>query len=151
MSQEREVRQPEEFKVPVYLNISKIAVYILYGWVMLGTILLGLRVFLLAFSANMTTPFVDFVYRTSTDYLSPFRGIFPARTVGETGYMDVAAIFAIIIYLLVAWGLRSLITYVSHKIELEELEHEAKVAQVRKSAHLTEKTERVRARSSSAQ
>lgn len=128
----KETTRQEEFKVSTYLSVSKIAVYILYGWVMLGTILLGLRVFLLVFSANATAPFVDFVYRTSADYLAPFRGIFPARQVGEAGYLDIAAIFAIIIYLLVAWGLRSLITHVSHRIELEEIEHQAKVVRARK-------------------
>ena len=96
--------------------------------------LLGLRVFLLAFSANAATPFVDFIYRTSADYLAPFRGIFPARSIGETGYLDVAAIFAIIIYLLVAWGFRALITYVSHKIEIEEIEHKRAVAKAQREA-----------------
>ena len=124
----------QEFTIPTYLNISKIAVFILYAWTLVGTVLLGLRVFLLAFYANMTTPFVEFIYRTSADYLAPFRGIFPARPIGETGYLDVAAIFAIIIYLLAAWALRALITYVSHKIEIEELQYKKKLAQQQREA-----------------
>jgi len=127
VSRKQDTNRSDEFTIPTYLNVSKIAVYLLYGWAILGTILLGLRVFLLAFSANAATPFVDFIYRTSADYLAPFRGIFPARPIGETGYLDIAALFAIIIYLLIAWGFRALITYVGHKIELEELEYRAKV------------------------
>lgn len=107
----------EEVQTPPHLTISKIAAWAVYAWVFLGIILLGLRVFLLAFSANAATPFVNFIYRTSADYLAPFRGIFPPRSVGETGYLDVAALFAIIMYLLFAWALSSLIGYIQGKID----------------------------------
>lgn len=107
----------DEISTPTYLQASKIIAYVMYAWVFIGIVLLGLRVFLLAFSANMATPFVDFVYRTSADYLAPFRGIFPPRTIGETGYFDIAALFAIVIYLLIAWGFGALISYIQHKID----------------------------------
>jgi uncharacterized protein YggT (Ycf19 family) len=110
----------QEIKIPSYLKISKIIAYIMYAWVFFGGIILALRVFLLAFSANATTPFVDFIYRTSADYLGPFRGIFPAKSIGETGYLDIAAIFAIIIYLLIGWGFASAITYIQSKIDESE-------------------------------
>jgi hypothetical protein len=104
-------------QVPGYLTVSKVLVYVMYAWVLIGIVLLGLRVFLLAFSANADTGFVDFVYRTSADYLQPFRGIFPSKPVGTTGYLDVSALFAIIIYGLVGWGFSALISYIQHKID----------------------------------
>lgn len=107
----------QEIKVPGYLKLSKILGYIMYAWVFFGIIVLGLRVFLLAFSANATTPFVEFIYRTSADYLEPFRGIFPSKSISETGYLDVAAIFAMIIYLLIGWGFSAFINYIQAKIE----------------------------------
>jgi uncharacterized protein YggT (Ycf19 family) len=107
----------KEVKVPGYLQISKILGYIMYAWVFFGIIVLGLRVFLLAFSANATTPFVEFIYRTSADYLEPFRGIFPSKSIGETGYLDIAAIFAMIIYLLIGWGFSAFIRYIQSKID----------------------------------
>lgn len=107
----------QDIKVPSYLKISKILAYIMYAWVFFGIIVLALRVFLLAFSANVSTPFVEFIYRTSGDYLEPFRGIFPSKSLGETGYLDIAAIFAIIIYLLIGWGFSALIQYVQSKID----------------------------------
>ena len=107
----------QEIVVPGYLRASKIIAYIVYAWTALGIGLLSLRVFLLAFSANIETPFVNFIYRTSADYLSPFRGIFPSRSINETGYLDVAALFAIIMYLLAAWGIGQLINYVQLKID----------------------------------
>lgn len=104
--------------VPSYLTINKIIAYVLYVWVIFGVITLMLRVFLLAFSANAETPFVRFIYNTSTDYLSPFRGIFPSKSIGSTGYFDVAAVFAIIIYLFVMWGFSTLINYIQYKIDV---------------------------------
>lgn len=110
-------RVANDTTVPSYLRVSKVLVWVMYAWTFLGVILLSLRAFLLLFSANAATPFVEFVYRTSADYLQPFRGIFPPKSVGETGYLDVAALFAIIIYLLVAWGFSSLLSHVQQKID----------------------------------
>jgi uncharacterized protein YggT (Ycf19 family) len=110
--------------IPGYLRISKIVAYVLYIWVLIGVISLTLRTFLLAFSANPSTPFVEFVYKTSADYLNPFRGIFPSKPIGETGYFDVASVFAIIIYLFIMWGFSSLISYVQFKIDASKKEQE---------------------------
>jgi uncharacterized protein YggT (Ycf19 family) len=107
----------KEVSVPSYLTVGKVLTYIMYAWVIFGIIVLGLRVFLLAFSANPTTPFVEFIYNTSTDFLKPFRGIFPPKPVSETGYLDVAAMFAIIIYGLIGWGFSALINYFQSKID----------------------------------
>jgi len=106
-----------KYEIPMYLNVSKIMAYIMYAWVMIGVITLGLRVFLLALSANSEAPFVRFIYNTSADYLVPFRGIFPAKEFGQTGYLDVAALFAVIIYLFIGWGFSALIAYLRAKVD----------------------------------
>lgn len=124
-------QKDENVQTPGFLRISKIIAYVLYVWVLIGIVSLVLRIFLLAFSANQTTPFVRFVYRTSADYLEPFRGIFPPKSVGETGYFDVAAMFAIIIYLFVMWGFSSLIGYVQSKIDDSHKEQEKGIALAR--------------------
>lgn len=117
-----------EVTPPVRMRISKVASYALYVWVIVGLISLGTRVFLLLFSANREAPFVDFVYRLSADYLAPFRGIFPPHGVGDTGYLDVAALFAIFIYLIVMWLVSSLITYVQDKIDTHDREQRKIIA-----------------------
>ena len=106
-----------DIKAPVPLRISKVACYLMYAWVTVGVIFLGLGVFLLLFSANPDTPFVQFVYKVSSDYLDPFRAIFPAHPVGETGYFSVAGVFAIFVYLILMWLISSLISYVQDKID----------------------------------
>ncbi len=119
--------QDQQIHIPGYLRISKIIAYIMYIWVLIGVISLTLRVFLLAFSANPNTPFVEFIYKTSADYLNPFRGIFPSKAVGETGYFDVASMFAIIIYLFIMWGFSALIHYLQYKIDLSRKEQEKQI------------------------
>jgi uncharacterized protein YggT (Ycf19 family) len=105
----------DDTKVPAYYTMGKIISHAMYVWVIFGIIVLALRVFLLAFSANASTPFVNFIYTTSATFLNPFRGIFPPRSVSATGYLDVAALFAIIIYALIGWGFKSLIDYIQAK------------------------------------
>jgi uncharacterized protein YggT (Ycf19 family) len=122
-------KKTDEIEVSGFLRFSKVISWLMYIWVMIGVVALGLRVFLLAFSANTTTGFGNFVMEVSGDYLRPFRGIFELREVGETGYLDVSAIFAIIIYLFVAWGFKSLIEYVQDKIDTSK--REQKQAQIR--------------------
>lgn len=112
---------------PVQLRMSKIISYVMYAWVMIGVVALSLRTFLLLFSANQATPFVDFVLRVSNDYLRPFQGIFTSRQVGETGYFDVAALFAICMYLILAWLVGALIGYVQSKIDANDREQRRKL------------------------
>lgn len=126
--------QNKQVSIPAYLQVSKIIAYLLYVWVIIGVISLVLRVFLLAFSANASTPFVEFIYRTSADYLQPFRGIFPAKEIGQTGYLDVAALFAVIVYLFVMWGFSSLIQYLQHRIDVSKVEQEKTIRLAKKNS-----------------
>lgn len=122
--------------LPRRLTIGKLVARFFYAWVIFGLIVLSLRVFLLAFSASTAAPFVTFIYQTSASYLEPFRGIFPGRELGETGYFDISAIFAIIIYLFIAWGVVSLITYINLKIDTlhDEQRRQARSARSAKSS-----------------
>ena len=116
-----------EIQTPNGLEISKVIGYLTYAWVYLGIFTLTLRTFLLATSANLGNGFSNFIMRTSADFLRPFRGIFSQAQVSETGYLDVSAIFAIIIYLFVAWGAKTFIDYVNTKIKLS-LQQQKQVA-----------------------
>lgn len=120
-----------EVTTPLQMRVSKVAGYALYVWVTIGLVSLGARVFLLLFSANREAPFVDFIYRLSGDYLAPFRGIFPPHSIGETGYLDVAALFAIFMYLIVLWLTTSLIKYVQDKIDQHDREQRKLIAHER--------------------
>ena len=132
----------DEVIIPGYLKASKIAVWVMYFWVTIGIISLFLRVILLALSANTANGFANLVANTSSDYLEPFRGIFPAKALGETGYLDVSAIFAIIVYLFISWGFRSLIEFVQNKIDLSETEQKQAILKAERDLYLKGQTKR---------
>ncbi len=88
----------------------------MYAWAMFGVGTLLLRTFLLATSAN-ATGFSGFIMRTSSDYLSPFRGIFNNAEIGETGYFDISALFAAVVYLFLGWGFKELVYSVQARID----------------------------------
>lgn len=140
----------DELYVPGYLRFSKVIVWLMYIWVMIGVVSLGLRVFLLAFSANTAAGFANFIMRVSGDYLQPFRGIFQLREINETGYLDVSAIFAIVVYLFIAWGFKSLIDFVQDKIDdMKQQQRDAKLRADWEAALKAEK-ERAKARKAAA-
>jgi uncharacterized protein YggT (Ycf19 family) len=132
----QKITETTEIKTPASLRFSKVIVWVMYVWVLIGVISLSIRVFLLATSANTATGFANFIMNVSRDYLEPFRGIFPGKDVGTTGYLDVSAIFAIIVYLFVLWGFRSLIDYVQNKIDVNNAIQRDKVAQAKRKALL---------------
>ncbi|GAA1055903.1 hypothetical protein GCM10017608_14400 [Agromyces luteolus] len=111
------------WKPPWYLRLLKIATWILYLWVLIGVIALSLRVFLLLFAANPDAGFAAFVYRVSDAYLHPFRDIFPTRDLSDGGYLDVSALFAIIIYALIAGGIGAGVAAIGRRIERSERQH----------------------------
>ncbi len=137
--------QKNEVVTPGYLKISKVVSWLFYFWVLIGIAFLAMRVFLLAASANMGAGFSNFVYTVSQDYMQPFRGIFPTKQLGETGYLDISALFAIIVYLFLAWGFKALIDYVQGKIDVniaEQKEQIRKLEAQRMAAQRTQSTGR---------
>ena len=49
-------------------------------------------------------------------FLAPFRGIFPVRQISDTGYFSASALFAILMYLMLALGMHALINYLTMKM-----------------------------------
>lgn len=136
------MQQKKEIEIPGYLKISKIVVWFLYFYILLGIISLVFRTFLVLFGADRTAGFYKLVDNVSQDYLQPFRGIFPPKPVSETGYLDVSALFAILVYLFVLWGLHSLIYYVQNKIDISRAQQEKELAAIRQTERLPRPTTR---------
>lgn len=129
-----QAKKQQDIEIPGYLKLSKVLVWLMYFWVMIGIAFLSMRVFLLAFSANLSAGFANFVMEVSRDYLAPFRNIFTSREVGSTGYLDVSALFAIIVYLFIAWGFKALIDYVQNKIDVSKAEQKQQLLQAQRNA-----------------
>jgi len=62
--------------------------------------------------------FVDLIYRITGIFILPFNGIFRQATttgVETTAILEPATIVAIIVYILIAWGIVKLIGLISRK------------------------------------
>jgi uncharacterized protein YggT (Ycf19 family) len=109
-----------------FIKAARVLTYIGYGYALVASAFLGFGFFLLLFGASTDAAFTEFIYKVAAEFLQPFRGIFPSHPVGETGYFNASAIFAIMVYLFLAMLLHALLTYVTtvqvrHQRELEDL------------------------------
>jgi hypothetical protein len=75
---------------------------LIYVFLGLVEIFLGLRLILKLFGANAGNSFVNWVYEMSSVLLDPFRGIFPAPVFQSTYVLELSTIFAMIIYSILA-------------------------------------------------
>lgn len=124
------MEKPNDAKL-VFIKFTRAITYVVYAVTVTAVVFLTFGFFLLLFGANTDTPFVQFVYKGAYEFLQPFRGIFPSHPVGETGYFNSAALFAIIFYLVFAAGVNALISYINvkmykHESELEGMQREVK-------------------------
>lgn len=71
--------------------------------------LLGLRVILKLFGANVAAPFVNWVYGVTAPLLAPFKGAFPAPALERGFVIEFTALFAMLVYALVAYLLLELV------------------------------------------
>ena len=79
-------------------------------WWIVGFIdvLIGIRFVLKLFGANLTAPFVRFMYDVTWPLVAPFHGIFNTTQEGRS-ILEPESLVAIAIYALIGWGLVSLI------------------------------------------
>ena len=114
--------QPSDTKL-LFIKTSRVLTYIVYAFSLTAIVFLTIGFFLLLFGANSDVGFTQFIYKVAAEFLQPFRGIFPAHQVFDTGYFSTSALFAIIMYMLLALGLHALIAYITEKM----LETQAKL------------------------
>ena len=81
-------------------------------WFLIGVIItfLALRVILLLLAANQGAAFVDFVYAVGALFAAPFFGIFSYTPVYGQSVFELSSLVAIIVYVLIGWGLAKLLT-----------------------------------------
>jgi YggT family protein len=75
-------------------------------------VILGLRILFRLFDANPSAGFVQWIYDTSEVLMAPFRGIFPPAAVERGVVLDVSAIFAAIMYVILGLLLLALIAMI---------------------------------------
>ena len=100
---------------PAY-RISRALILFVYGFAIACIVILAMAFFLQLFNANTTAPFVDWVYRAARRIMQPFRGIFPSVEGEQGSVFDVAMLFAMFMYGLLALGAHGLIAWIDRKI-----------------------------------
>jgi uncharacterized protein YggT (Ycf19 family) len=105
------------------VQIARAISYFAYAFVIISLIILLLGFVLQLLAANPDAEFTQWVYRHLDRVMQPFRGIFPQAT-GEGGsVLDVSILFAMLVYALIALGIRSLLdwlTYRLHRLERQQ-------------------------------
>jgi hypothetical protein len=93
-------------------------VYLVYCFVTVALIVLTFGFFLLLFGANPEAAFAEWVYRSLDRVMAPFRGLFESIQLNGESVLDVSVLFAMIVYGIVALALRSLIDWLTYRVEL---------------------------------
>ena len=83
--------------------------WLVYAFVVLVLIILGLGFLLLLFGASPTADFTEWVYRALARVMAPFRGMFEAVPLDGRSVLDVSVLFAMVVYGIVGLLLSSLI------------------------------------------
>ncbi len=97
-------------------RLARALTYLVYAFVVVAMVLLLLGFFLLLFGANPDAPFAEWVYRSVTRVMAPFRGLFEAVPLDGRSVVDVSILFAMIAYGLVALSLRALLDWLTDRI-----------------------------------
>lgn len=109
--------QVERRTVASSRKVSSTTVAVRVVWYIAGIIiaLLLLRILLLLLAANQGNAFVDFIYGLSGFFAMPFYGIFSYQPVYGKSTFEISSVVAVVIYLLVAWGVAKLLTLTSNR------------------------------------
>jgi len=88
-------------------------IYFIFGVL---EILLAFRFVLKLLGANSLNVFVDFIYNLSAVFVAPFAGIFNTSLANgnvATSVFEPATLVALVVYIILAWGIVALINVIS--------------------------------------
>ncbi|HEY3485381.1 MAG TPA: YggT family protein [Ilumatobacteraceae bacterium] len=109
------------------INVVKVAKYLawfIYAVVVVSLVMLTLAFFLRLFGANTDAEFTQWVYRSVSRIMEPFRGIFPNHEFGDSSVLDLSLLFAMILYSIVAIALQALVAWLAVQVQRLQAEHE---------------------------
>jgi uncharacterized protein YggT (Ycf19 family) len=94
-------------------NEAVILTRLVNGVLTIIEIFLVLRILLMLFDANPASGFVSFIYQSSQPLLAPFQNIFPSPVIQGQYVLDFSALFALVIYGVVAWLINELVIFIA--------------------------------------
>ena len=97
-------------------RLARALTFLVYAFLLVALVMLLFGFFLLLFGANPDAPFAEWVYRSLTRVMSPFRGLFEPVPVEGRSVLDISILFAMIVYGLAALILHALIDWLTDRI-----------------------------------
>jgi uncharacterized protein YggT (Ycf19 family) len=97
-------------------RVARALTYLVYAFVVVALVMLLFGFFLLLFGANPDAAFAEWVYRSLTRVMAPFRGLFERVPLDGRSVLDLSILFAMIVYGLVALLLHALIEWLTDRI-----------------------------------
>jgi len=85
------------------LKVLKAIAWLVYALASAAVIVMGFGFFLLAFDANRSAAFVDFIYTWGEYFARPFAGMIEPTELANGGILSWSTLFAIVAYSVVAW------------------------------------------------
>lgn len=95
--------------------ITTLLINIIWFITSLAVLGLALRFALRLFNANTSADFTRFIYDSTAPLLEPFRTIFQPAVIESGSVFEYSTLFAIIIYMLVAWLIVELIEIITYR------------------------------------
>ena len=90
-------------------KVAKVLLWVVYAWLIVNLVILALAFILQLFGASPSASFVEWVYRSASRTMAPFRGMFEPVPLSGQSVLDTSLLFAMIIYGLAALALRAAI------------------------------------------
>lgn len=120
LASEERAEQAEQSPFPVFLQIARVIVWIVWAVVLITAFMLLLAFFLRLGGANPDAGFVEWVERSVERAMSPFRGIFPARELSGDSVLDMSLLFAAIVYFVVALIIDAFLRWLTHRLHRDQ-------------------------------
>ncbi len=118
--------------------MARAVAYLAYAYLVITEIILVQGFLLKLFGANTGSSYVDWAYRSLERVMAPFRGIFESVELDGNSVLDTSIIFAMVIYGIAAIVVRSLLDWLTYRLDrlarkrlLEEAQAEAETAAAR--------------------
>ncbi|HSK95724.1 MAG TPA: YggT family protein [Euzebyales bacterium] len=111
------------------VRMARAISYLAYAFVIISLVILLLGFVLKLLAASPEAGFTQWVYRHLDTVMQPFRGIFPQATGADGSVLDVSILFAMLVYALIALGIRSLLDWLTYRLHRIERQHQLALVQ----------------------
>lgn len=117
---ELQAKQEEESPLPFILKLTRFVTWVVYAVIVVEVVLLTTAFFLRLAGANPDAPFAAWIYRSADRAMDPFRGIFPTRELTNESVLDLSLLFAIVVYLVLAFLVDAMLKWLSRHLHQRE-------------------------------